>query len=160
MTLAGRFAAVKHNFTALEAGTSNTRTLFGTWRWTVSIYEDVEQDIARTISAVSSGPLDDFIPLKTLIEPARINFYESKDGIQSYMATSFSSIKDARNERQASNRKRILARTAPPSWVKESQEIVRKRGRPTRCAIFSGSGLPLTLGFPYRVGKAQGSFFV
>ena len=64
VTLAGRFTTVKHTFTALEVGTSSANAPFGTRRWTVVTYDDVEPCIARTLAALSSGPLGGTIPLQ------------------------------------------------------------------------------------------------
>lgn len=125
----------------------------------MATYEEIEPDITRTLSAASSGPLGDSIPLQPPTDPVRKTFYESKDGIQHYLETSIGSTKGALNEGHALNIKLILPRTAPPTWMTQAQEVVRQREGPTKSAIVGGRWLPLTLRLIYRVDKAQGAFF-
>ena len=83
-----------------------------------------------------------------------------KDGLKPYMATAFSSRKTEHEDGFAPNQKHILARPDALAWVGQAQEAIRLRAGPIRASIVGGNGLPLRKWLPYRIYKAQSSFFV
>ena len=89
-TLAGRLTVVKQAFAALEEGTSSASALLGARRCTVVTYDKVEPDMARTLAALSNGPLGGTTTLRPAAEAAHRNVHEVKDGIDSYMASALS----------------------------------------------------------------------
>ena len=158
--LAGLFTTETLTYGSLAPGTEDEAALFGSRRWRASAYRDADPGIIRTLAAVTSGTIDDGIPLEPADEPRRPEFWEEGGDFSPYLASEFGGRLWPEESGFRPNRKRRLARPDPLPWIAASQEAVRQRQGRTLCVRVAGNGLPIVREFPVRREKALGLFFV